>query len=404
MKTILATAYAVNPYKGSEDGMGWHFIGQIARFQKVIAVTRENNQPAIEQFLSENPEVPQQQVQFIYFDLPYWMRFWKKGSRGALLYFYLWQFFMPYFVKKQKLSFDIAHNLNFHNDWTPTFLWKLKKPLVWGPVGHHPKIQKAFVAGKQWWKDRFTWWMKNIFWNLDPALRRSRNNANLILAMNTAVANRLKKYQDKTVVLPSVGTTAVDSSVKTGSDHFNILFVGRIVTLKGVDIVLSAFEKFYQHLQEEEKLKVTLTLVGTGRQLAWSRAFVEVHNLQNAVEFIPWIDKAELDKYYRQADLFFFPSHEGAGMVVAEALSYGVPVLCFDNEGPGELAGNKASLQIKSGQKYNATVAQFANALGKLYGDKAYTGQLGQYAKLRFQNHLHWDRKGEVLTEIYSSL
>ena len=38
-----------------------------------------------------------------------------------------------------------AYNLNFHNDWTPTFLWVFKKPLVWGPVGHHPKVPKEYI-------------------------------------------------------------------------------------------------------------------------------------------------------------------------------------------------------------------------------------------------------------------
>ena len=36
---ILASAYAVNPYKGSEDGTGWQWVLQIARHQKVIAIT-----------------------------------------------------------------------------------------------------------------------------------------------------------------------------------------------------------------------------------------------------------------------------------------------------------------------------------------------------------------------------
>jgi len=54
-KTILATAYAVNPYKGSEDGMGWNLVCQVARFNKVIAITRENNQEHIEKYMLENP-------------------------------------------------------------------------------------------------------------------------------------------------------------------------------------------------------------------------------------------------------------------------------------------------------------------------------------------------------------
>ena len=71
MKTILATAYAINPFKGSEDGMGWNFVMQIARFNKVIAITRENNRPHIEKYISENPDILYANVQFLYFDLPY---------------------------------------------------------------------------------------------------------------------------------------------------------------------------------------------------------------------------------------------------------------------------------------------------------------------------------------------
>ena len=117
MKTILATAYAVNPYKGSEDGMGWNALYQIARFNKVIAITRENNRPHIEKYMSENPDSVYQNMEFLYFDLPKWMRFWKKKSRGAMLYYWMWQKAMPKFILKQKIDFDIVHNLNFHNDW-----------------------------------------------------------------------------------------------------------------------------------------------------------------------------------------------------------------------------------------------------------------------------------------------
>jgi len=41
MKTILATTYAVNPYKGSEEGTGWNLLYQIARNHRVIGVTRK---------------------------------------------------------------------------------------------------------------------------------------------------------------------------------------------------------------------------------------------------------------------------------------------------------------------------------------------------------------------------
>ena len=145
MRRILATTYAVNPYKGSENGMGWNFLLQIASHQEVIAITRRNNREDIERYMQEFPDERYERMTFLYFDLPYWMRFWKKGGRGAMLYYYLWQLYLPFWVLTQKVSYDIVHNVNFHNDWTPTLLWILGKPLVWGPVGHHSKIPKAFA-------------------------------------------------------------------------------------------------------------------------------------------------------------------------------------------------------------------------------------------------------------------
>ena len=113
---ILATTYAVNPYKGSEDGMGWNFILQIARFNEVITVTRKNNREHIEAYMEENPSELYKNITFLYFDLPYWMRFWKRGNKGALIYYYLWQMVMPLFIKKKNISFDNnADKLAVHN-------------------------------------------------------------------------------------------------------------------------------------------------------------------------------------------------------------------------------------------------------------------------------------------------
>ena len=54
MIRVLASAYDINPYKGSESGTGWNFIHQISRFNKVIAITRKNNRGNIEKYIKEN--------------------------------------------------------------------------------------------------------------------------------------------------------------------------------------------------------------------------------------------------------------------------------------------------------------------------------------------------------------
>ena len=203
MKTILVTAYAINPYKGSEDGTGWNYVCQIARYNNVIAITRENNIPEIKKYIEENKiEI---KAQFIGFDLPKWARFWKRGGNGAMLYFYLWQFCIVPFIKAQKLRFDIAHNLNFHTDWVPTFLWRLKKPVVWGPVGHHPKVPSGYynntnstIVDKV--KNQLIWLVKLFFWNVDPFMFLAKRKVAKVVCINKEVEDVLHLPESKLFV------------------------------------------------------------------------------------------------------------------------------------------------------------------------------------------------------------
>ncbi|MFT5878385.1 MAG: NAD(P)-dependent dehydrogenase (short-subunit alcohol dehydrogenase family), partial [Dokdonia sp.] len=71
-KTILVSAYAVNPFKGSEDGTGWNISKQLAKEYKVVIVTRNNNRPEIERYLAENTESVFDNMTFLYHDLPKW--------------------------------------------------------------------------------------------------------------------------------------------------------------------------------------------------------------------------------------------------------------------------------------------------------------------------------------------
>jgi glycosyltransferase involved in cell wall biosynthesis len=404
--TILVTAYAVNPYKGSEDATGWNMILQIARFQKVIAITRENNQEAIDRFLKENHVLEFGNIQFKYFDTPYYLRFWKKGGKGALLYFYLWQYSVAKWIKRNNFQFDIAHNLNFHNDWTPSFLWKTNKPLVWGPIGHHPAIPKQFLKPYGFsTMVRFSirWVAKQLFWNLDPFLMKTKIVAKHIFAINTSVAKVLNLPESKISVLPAVATEEPAVFDKYPKDTFNILSVGRFEALKGFDITIRAFADFYHTLSKEEQSKVKLTLVGKGSSEMFLEEIINETGISNAVHIIPWIDREKLTYIYQGADLFFFPSHEGAGMVVAEAMSYGLPVLCFDNCGPGEFVNESCGVAIPY-QKYNTTIHRFKEELIRLYEDREYILRLSKGAYRQYKNRFTWNTKGEIFKTVYESI
>ena len=405
-KTILATCYAVNPYKGSEDGMGWNFVNQIARFNKVIAITRENNQPAIEKFMAENPNELYKNITFLYFDLPYWMRFWKKGGRGAMLYYYMWQRGIVSFIKKQNLNFDIAHNVNFHNDWTPSFLYKLEKPMVWGPIGHHPIIPNQYLKPysiKYLIIDRATWLVKKMFWNLSFSLKKTVKNADHILCMNTGVPSVLEFKNQSSSHQNSVTTEDFFEAKITKKEGFKVISVGRFVPLKGFDLTLNSFIKFLYSLSVSERENCRLTLVGTGPEKEFYQKIIAENKVEKYVEIIEWIDRKELMKLYEKASVFLFPSHEGAGMVVAEAMSFGLPVVCLNNEGPGEFVTTNCGFAVPQ-LDYNNTVSELKDSLQKLFFDKELLYKMSLGARKQFEERFTWNSRGEHLKNIYKKL
>ena len=86
---ILISAYACEPRKGSEPGIGWQWaLAHAAAGHEVWVLTRANNRAAIEDALQHHPSPG---LHFVYHDLPRWMRWWKRGGRGVRLYYLLWQ-------------------------------------------------------------------------------------------------------------------------------------------------------------------------------------------------------------------------------------------------------------------------------------------------------------------------
>src|SRR5579864_6502517 len=140
---VLMSAYAFEPERGSEPGVGWNWVQQIGKSEKVWVITKANNRRTIESALAKEP-LPN--VHFVYFDLPRWASFWKRGLRGIHAYYYLWQL-GAYLVARRlhrQVGFDLVHHVTFVNYWMPSFLVLLPVPFLWGPVGGGESAPRAF--------------------------------------------------------------------------------------------------------------------------------------------------------------------------------------------------------------------------------------------------------------------
>ena len=130
---VLLSAYACEPGKGSEPGVGWNVARELSSKVSLCVITRANNRTAIE----SSGEDWIQQVQWIYWDPPKWLTFWKKGGRGVQLFYGIWQYGVKAVAARALAThdFDIIHHLTFGKYWIPSRLAGLPRPFVFGPVG-----------------------------------------------------------------------------------------------------------------------------------------------------------------------------------------------------------------------------------------------------------------------------
>lgn len=103
-------------------------------------------------------------------------------------------------------------------------------------------------------------------------------------------------------------------------DYF--LFVGRVEALKGIDVLIQAFEQMPDQ---------RLVVAGDGPLMGQMKEYIKAHDMKN-VEFAGYLSKPQLQEKYRKARAVIMSSqcYEAFAMTIAEAYSYGVPVIAGD--------------------------------------------------------------------------
>lgn len=118
-----------------------------------------------------------------------------------------------------------------------------------------------------------------------------------------------------------------------GREHIEIIFVGRLVPLKRIDVLLAAATPF---LKEDRRLR--LTVIGGGELLETLQAQAAEAGVSDQVRFEGTISSDLIPARLAHADVLVLPSDgEGWGMVVNEAFSVGVPVIVSDRCGASDL-------------------------------------------------------------------
>ena len=148
-----------------------------------------------------------------------------------------------------------------------------------------------------------------------------------------------------------------------------LLFVGRFVREKGLDILLAAFQKIA--LTQPD---VQLRLVGEGVERAAIVGMIHQLGISDHVILDGRLEGAALLNTYRLADLFILPSRfEPFGAVVNEALLAGLPVICSDMVGAKCLVAEGVSGSVFNSENPDSLLDKLIFWIGKLRTEQPVT-------------------------------
>lgn len=132
-----------------------------------------------------------------------------------------------------------------------------------------------------------------------------------------------------------IGNFVMDAEVKSNLQNKTVLSVGRLVRTKGFDILLDIWADISQKHNDW-----ILQIVGSGeeKENLWNK--VKDLHLEEKVQMIPAV--SNIEDYYRAASIYVSASQfESWGLVLAEAKSFGLPIVCFDcSHGPKNIVRN----------------------------------------------------------------
>ncbi|MCQ2379553.1 MAG: glycosyltransferase family 4 protein [Victivallaceae bacterium] len=327
---IFISAYACEPQKGSEPGIGWNIVNELSRYHEVHVLTRSNNIEDIEQALSSVERRPV----FLGYDLPKWMSFWKRRRHGYRLYYYLWQYcaFFKYRKFVNSSGFDLVLHLTFANFSMPSLFMLCHPMTVWGPVGRtaiHPAVRRALPFRVKLFESLRSCGM-GLLRIFESGRLLTPICADWILESGTLPEESCfpKRWQKKILRHPQTGINTAEPEYRTErhrveDGRIRLLICSELLHWKGVTFSAEVFGRI-----ASKRLDVELYVYGCGPEEDAMRRIFRRYRVEDRVVWKGFVDKAEMIQALFDADILLYPSyHHGLATVVLQSMYARLPIV-----------------------------------------------------------------------------
>lgn len=383
---IVYDSLGVDPNAYSELLNAWTIVKMMSERQRVTLVMPR-------EYLPRLPENHGLDV----VGIPYGVQKWPYN--GGLEYTYrLYSERAARAIGRMGDSVSVVHRLNPFGVRYGSPAYRLRAPLVLGPVGGSLYAPGIRPHGREWWIER----IKSIDslrlampWSL---LRRTYENADAILVSTRTIQSRLpRSVWDKCILRPEGIDTSQFKVMPIPKGTPRILFVGRLIPYKSADILLRALEQC-------RDLDWALDVVGDGPERARVEGLARSLDIGDRCLFHGWLDQARMPSLYANCSFCCFPSvNESVGMVNLEAMASGRAVVAADWAGPSELLADGAGVLVEpSGvEEY---VAGLSAALRTLVVDRERCETLGFTGRRRAEELYDWTVFIDEVEALYQRL
>lgn len=182
--------------------------------------------------------------------------------------------------------------------------------------------------------------------------------------------------------------TACDNRRTAKCNDPILLFIGRIVPNKGVHVLIEAFRYVLKEFPDARLRVVGGIDFGVSELDDYARRLRDIAEPYSAqIEFTGPVSHSETYGHYREATVFVCPSiwEEPLGMVNAEAMASGLPIVAFAKGGIPEIVGDAGILIQKT------TPEALAEGICKVLKDPVLAGKMAKRGVKRVSIKYSWD-------------
>lgn len=404
---ILINAYACAPNWGSEQGMAWHWITELAKMHNLYVITEGEWKKEIEEAVALLDV--KDNIHFYYNPVSDKIRSmcWNQGDWRFYWYYRKWQK-KTLTIARQICSehrIDIIHQLNMIGFREPGYLWNIYDThYIWGPVGGMEIVPLSYLSGMPLSK-KTKYIVKNMLNHLQirysTRVCKAIHRADIVIAATQGTYNSfVKLHHIKPVYMNEAGCTILEQHTahNFNKDQLDILWVGRFLDTKKLDIAIRTIAKV-------KDLPVFLHIVGNGSDTenAMYQQMADKMGISNNIKWYGKLANKKVQEMMNQMDLFLFTSVlEGTPHVVLEAITNCLPILCIDTCGQGQLVNESIGWKVPlTNPQQNST--DFAAILRRIIINRDEIKQKSDNCKQR-QRELSWENKLVTMNKIYQQL